>query len=53
MYQIGLKNELFGTIIFWKWFGYGAYQALIIFVVVVIFNEFNVLPDGMTLDLWM
>jgi magnesium-transporting ATPase (P-type) len=51
-YKIGLKSKCFGTAIFWRWIGYGAYQAfLILFICYVPFDN-SVNKNGQTGDLW-
>jgi len=53
LYQIGLRSECFGTKIFWKWIGYGAFQALIILCICLIAFDLSVTPEGMTTGLWV
>ena len=46
LYRIGLRHKLFGTIVFWQWFLYGALQALILLLVCFKFQQWNALPNG-------
>ena len=51
-YKIGLKNRCFGTGIFWRWVGYGAYQALLILFICYYAFDISVNSSGKTGDLW-
>ena len=52
-YSIGLKDECFGTYVFWRWVFYGAWQALVLcFVVAYCFGS-TVAENGQTAGLWL
>ncbi len=53
LYKIGLKNQCFSTLIFWKWIIYGFFMsAVVFFVSFVTFNE-SASESGQLGDLWL
>jgi phospholipid-translocating ATPase len=51
-YRIGLKDQCFGTAVFWRWFTLGAFKALILMYVCLYAMDISMRPDGHMLGLW-
>jgi len=51
-YRIGLKDQCFGTAVFWRWFTLGAIKALILMYVCLYAMDISMRPDGHMLGLW-
>ena len=53
-YKIGLKDQCFSTLIFWKWIAYGfGMSAVVFFISFFTFNDSMSPSTGQSGDLWL
>lgn len=51
-YAIGLKNQCFNTKVFWQWFSFGAFQALVILMTTLYCLSLSSQTDGSEVGIW-